>query len=183
MWAKHIFYKDFLQKFYGGHFALRLKGLGEWGCQYVRPNMSDSRPNLSLWKSQEIQTPFSFPLLRPLPLGQSKVTSPGKHEISRRWKKNILCFCWSAETEMPQRIKISTYFEILTFSPFPVPNFGQYHFVWNDGDCWRPPTIVSLLSQKLCSIKKTKKLQSSQPEVVLHENPKSQWLLWWSLLS
>ena len=151
---------------------LRLKGLGEWGCQYVRPNMSDSRPNLSLWKSQEIQTPLSFPLLRPLPLGQSKVTSTGKHEISRRWKKNILCLCWSAETEMPERIKISTYFEILTFSPFPVPNFGQYHFVWNDGDCWRPPTIVSLLSQKLCSIKKNKKLQSSQPEDVLHENPK-----------
>ena len=132
----------------------------------------------NLKKSQEIQTPFSFPLLRPLPLGQSKVTSPGKHEISRRWKKNILCFCWSAETEMPQGIKISTYFEILTFFPFPVPNFGQYHFVWSDGDCWRPPTIVSLLSQKLCSIKKTKKpsiiqargctpLESQKPTIMM----------------
>ena len=154
--CKTCLFKDLLLKFYGGHFALRLKGLGEWGCQYVRPNMSDSRPNLSLWKSQEIQTPFSFPLLRPLPLGQSKVTSPGKHEISRRWKKNIWCFCWSAETEMPQRIKISIYFEILTFSPFPVPNFGQYHFVWSDGDCWRPPTIVRFSARSCAPLKKQK---------------------------
>ena len=165
--CKTWLFKDFLQKFYGSHFALRLKGLGEWGCQYVRPNMSDSRPNLSLWKSQEIQTPLSFPLLRPLPLGQSKVTSPGKHEISRRWKKNILCFCWSAETEMPRRIKISTYFEILTFSLFQsqtLVNITLFGTMATAGYRQLSPRF----SARSCDQLKKQKLQSSQPEVVLH---------------